>query len=102
MVYYSLVAGTWESTPGKWHACTDRDECRYLIFGHLRPTDADGRTETFKTDDSFPIPNDSGGTREVVETPREHDLSWTTASSTADRHQSGSPSRCSRKAKASV
>lgn len=49
MVYSSLVAGTWESTPGKWHASTDRDECRYLIFGHLRPTDADGRTETFKT-----------------------------------------------------
>ena len=26
-----LVAGTWTSTPGKWHAFTDRDEFCYIL-----------------------------------------------------------------------
>lgn len=68
----NLVAGTWKSTPGKWHAFTDRDEFCYIIEGHVRLTDSKGKTQTFKTGDTFLIPNGFDGTWEVVETTRKH------------------------------
>ena len=68
----TLIAGTWKSTPGKWRAFTDRDEFCYIIEGHVRLTDSDGRAQTFKTGDAFLIPNGFDGTWEVLETTRKH------------------------------
>ena len=38
----SLIAGTWTSTPGKWHAFADRDEFCYILSGHARLIDEAG------------------------------------------------------------
>ena len=67
-----LIAGTWTSTPGRWHAFTDRDEFCYIISGHVRLIDAAGAAQTFKTGDSFLIPNGFRGFWEVVETTTKH------------------------------
>ena len=67
-----LTAGTWTSTPGKWHAFTGRDEFCYLISGHVRMIGEDGSVQTFKTGDSFLIPNGFKGYWEVVETTTKH------------------------------
>ena len=67
-----LVAGVWESTPGKWHAFTGRDEFCYISEGHVRLTDAEGNAKTFKTGDAFLIPNGFTGTWEVLETTKKH------------------------------
>ena len=68
----ALVAGVWESTPGKWHAFTGRDEFCYIIEGQVRLTDAQGNANTFKTGDAFLIPNGFTGTWEVLETTKKH------------------------------
>ena len=67
-----LVAGTWTSTPGKWHAFSDRDEFCYIISGHCRLIHAAGNAQTFKTGDAFLIPNGFRGFWEVVETTTKH------------------------------
>ena len=63
-----LTAGTWTSTPGKWHAFTDRDEFCFIISGHVRLISEDGSVQTFKTGDTFLIPNGFRGFWDVVET----------------------------------
>ena len=68
----NLLAGVWESTPGKWHAFTGRDEFCYIIEGHVRLTDAKGNSQTFRTGDAFLIPNGFDGTWEVLETTKKH------------------------------
>ena len=67
-----LIAGTWTSTPGKWHAFTDRDEFCVIISGHVRLIAADGSAQTFCTGDSFLIPNGFRGFWEVIETTTKH------------------------------
>ena len=67
-----LTAGTWTSTPGKWHAFTGRDEFCYIISGHVRMIGEDGSVQTFKTGDSFLIPDGFKGYWEVVETTTKH------------------------------
>ena len=67
-----LIAGTWTSTPGKWHAFTDRDEFCYIVDGHCRLVDRDGTAKTFKTGDAFLIPNGFRGFWEVIETTTKH------------------------------
>ncbi len=67
-----LMAGTWVSTPGKWHAFTDRDEFCYFISGHARLISEDGSAQTFKTGDAFLIPNGFRGYWEVLETTTKH------------------------------
>jgi uncharacterized protein len=63
-----FTAGTWSSTPGKWHAFTDRDEFCYIVSGHVQLIAEDGCTQTFKTGDAFVIPNGFRGYWVVVET----------------------------------
>ena len=65
-------AGVWTSTPGKWHAFTDRDEYCFIISGHVRLISDDGTVQTFKTGDGFLIPNGFRGYWEVVETTTKH------------------------------
>ncbi len=67
-----LVAGTWTSTPGKWHAFTDRDEFCYLLSGHVRLIAEDGSAQTFRTGDAFLIPDGFRGYWEVLETTTKH------------------------------
>jgi uncharacterized cupin superfamily protein len=37
-----VIAGTWTSTPDKWHALTDRDEVCYIVSDHVRLLAEDG------------------------------------------------------------
>lgn len=67
-----MIAGTWTSTPGKWHAFADRDEFCYIITGHCRLIDQDGVARTFRTGDAFLIPNGFKGFWDVVETTTKH------------------------------
>jgi uncharacterized cupin superfamily protein len=63
-----VIAGTWTSTPGKWHAFTDRDEFCYIVSGHVRLLAQDGSAQTVKTGDAFLIPNGFRGCGEVIAT----------------------------------
>ncbi|GAB5435214.1 cupin domain-containing protein [Falsiruegeria mediterranea] len=67
-----LSAGTWTSTPGKWHAFTDKDEYCYIVSGHCALIHEDGTRQDFKTGDSFVIPDGFRGFWEVVETTTKH------------------------------
>lgn len=67
-----LIAGTWTSTPGKWHAFADRDEFCYILSGHCRLIDENGAARTFRTGDAFLIPNGFRGFWDVVETTTKH------------------------------
>jgi len=67
-----FTAGTWTSTPGKWHAFTERDEFCYIVSGHVRLIAEDGYVQTFKSGDAFLIPNGFRGYWEVVETTTKH------------------------------
>jgi len=68
----AMSAGTWTSTPGKWHAFTDKDEYCYIITGHCALIHEDGTRQDFRTGDSFLIPNGFRGFWEVVETTTKH------------------------------
>lgn len=67
-----VIAGTWTSTPGKWHAFTDRDEFCFITSGHVRLIADDGSAQTFRTGDAFLIPNGFRGFWEVLETTTKH------------------------------
>lgn len=67
-----MVAGTWTSTPGKWHAFTDRDEFCYILSGHVRLVAEDGSAQTFRGGDAFLIPDGFRGYWEVIETTTKH------------------------------
>ena len=67
-----LVSGTWTSTPGKWHAFTDRDEFCYIVSGHCRLIDQDGFAREFRAGDAFLIPNGFRGFWDVIETTTKH------------------------------
>lgn len=67
-----LIAGTWTSTPGKWHAFTDRDEFCCITDGHVELIAEDGSVQTFKTGDAFVIPNGFRGYWHVVVTTTKH------------------------------
>ena len=68
----NLIAGTWTSTPGKWHAFADRDEFCTILSGHCRLISESGEVQTFKTGDTFLIPNGFQGYWEVVEATTKH------------------------------
>lgn len=67
-----MIAGTWTSTPGKWHAFTDRDEFCYILEGHVRLIAEDGSAQTFRGGDAFLIPDGFRGYWEVIETTTKH------------------------------
>lgn len=68
----SLIAGTWTSTPGKWHAFTDRDEFCVLLSGHIELISEAGTVQEFRAGDSFLIPNGFRGFWNVIETTTKH------------------------------
>ncbi|WP_048307869.1 cupin domain-containing protein [Halomonas sp. PR-M31] len=68
----ALIAGTWTSTPGKWHAFTQRDEFCYILSGHCKLIDEDGKVQTFHAGDAFLIPNGFRGYWEIIETTVKH------------------------------
>ena len=68
----ALSAGTWTSTPGKWHAFTDRDEFCMILSGHCRLIDETGHARTFRGGDAFLIPNGFRGYWDVIETTTKH------------------------------
>ena len=67
-----LIAGTWTSTPGKWHAFTNRDEFCVIVSGLVKLIGNDGSFQTFKSGDAFLIPNGFSGFWEVLETTTKH------------------------------
>ena len=67
-----LLAGTWKSTPGKWHAFTNRDEFCYIISGHCQLISSNGEVQEFHTGDAFLIPNGFSGYWNVIETTTKH------------------------------
>ncbi len=67
-----FVAGSWTSTPGRWHAFSDRDEFCYIVSGHVRLIAEDGTVQSFRSGDAFLIPNGFRGDWEVVETTTKH------------------------------
>ena len=68
----ALIAGTWTSTPGKWHAFSERDEFCMILSGHVRLIDEAGNAQTFRAGDAFLIPNGFRGYWEVIETTTKH------------------------------
>ncbi len=68
----TVVAGTWTSTPGRWHAFTDRDEFCMILSGHVRLIDEAGNAKTFRGGDAFMIPNGFRGYWDVIETTTKH------------------------------
>jgi len=67
-----LIAGTWTSTPGKWHAFADRDEFCHIVSGHCRLIDADGNAREYRSGEAFLIPNGFRGYWEILETTTKH------------------------------
>ena len=68
----SLLSGTWTSTPGKWHAFSNRDEFCYIVSGHAELISDGGETQTFRAGDAFLIPNGFSGFWNVIETTTKH------------------------------
>ena len=68
----SLIAGTWTSTPGKWHAFTERDEFCQILSGHVRLISHDGVVQEFRAGDAFLIPYGFRGHWDVIETTTKH------------------------------
>lgn len=69
---HTVLAGTWTSTPGKWHAFTDRDEFCYILSGHVQLISDDGEIQDFRGGDAFLIPNGFSGFWNVIETTTKH------------------------------
>ena len=67
-----LAVGVWTSTPGKWHAFTDKDEYCYIVSGHCALIHEDGTRREFRSGSSFFIPNGFRGYWEVLETTTKH------------------------------
>ena len=67
-----VLAGTWTSTPGKWHAFIDRDEFCYIIQGHCQLIAENGAVQEFRAGDAFLIPNGFRGHWNVIETTTKH------------------------------
>lgn len=65
-----FFSGIWESSPGKWRVAYAENEFCGILSGRIILTNADGRSEEFKTGDAFIIPAGFEGTWETVETVR--------------------------------
>lgn len=67
-----LTAGTWTSTPGRWHAFTGREEFCTLVSGRVRLVPEEGEAQEFGPGESFLIPEGFRGDWEVLETAVKH------------------------------
>lgn len=63
-----LLAGLWESGPGKWIAVSGRREFCYIISGEVIISDVKGGQKRYKAGDSFMLPYGFDGYWEVLET----------------------------------
>lgn len=68
----TFLAGTWTSTPGRWHAFADRDEFCYFLSGHAQLISEDSTVQDFRAGDSFLILNGFVGYWNVLETTTKH------------------------------
>lgn len=68
----ALIAGSWTSTPGKWHAFTDRDEFCHILSGRGALISRDGERMEFGPGSSFLIPDGFRGFWEINETTTKH------------------------------
>ena len=68
----SFLTGVWESTPGSWRALTGKDEFCFIVKGRLRLVSDSGESRTFKTGDSFVIPQGFSGRWEILENTTKH------------------------------
>lgn len=68
----SLLVGVWTSTPGVWHAFTDKNEYCYIVSGHCALVHSDGTRREFKAGASFFIPDGFDGLWEIIETTTKH------------------------------
>ncbi|MGB7287134.1 MAG: cupin domain-containing protein [Salaquimonas sp.] len=67
-----LIAGTWTSTPGKWHAFIDRDEFCSILDGRGELISEAGDIVAFYKGDSFMIPDGFRGFWHIIETTTKH------------------------------
>ncbi|MGR3381483.1 cupin domain-containing protein [Roseovarius indicus] len=68
----ALIAGSWTSTPGRWHAFTDRDEFCHILSGRGALISQDGTRMEFGSGSSFLIPDGFRGFWEITETTTKH------------------------------
>ena len=68
----ALLAGSWTSTAGRWHAFIDRDESCYIVYGHCQLIDEAGNAKTFRSGDAFLISNGFRGYWNIIEETRKH------------------------------
>ena len=66
----SFKTGFWAAQPGKAEITYTIDEFCVLLEGVVRLTDAAGHVETYRSGDTFLIPNGFTGTWETVEPVR--------------------------------
>ena len=66
----NLVAGTWESEPGKLQLDLEITEFCHLLKGHWVLTSESGQVTEIRAGDSWVFPNGWKGTAEVLETVR--------------------------------
>lgn len=67
-----LSAGSWTSTPGKWHAFINRDEFCTILDGKGELISSSGEVVSFKKGDSFLIPDGFRGYWHILETTTKH------------------------------
>ncbi len=63
-----LIAGLWESEPGKWKAVAERQEFCYIISGKVIISDVKGQSRLYSAGESFMLPYGFDGYWEVLET----------------------------------
>lgn len=63
-----LLAGLWESEPGKWKAVSSRREFCYIISGEVIISDTQGGQKRYQAGSSFMLPYGFDGYWEVVKT----------------------------------
>lgn len=72
-----LIAGVWQSSPGKWQAISERSEFCYILEGLVVIADERGGEKRFAAGDAFVIPRGFQGTWEVLEDTRKYYVIFT-------------------------
>jgi len=68
----SVISGTWEATPGTWHATYDAYEFVHLMEGEIVITQDGGKPVTVKPGDGFVVEKGFAGTWKIVKPVRKH------------------------------
>jgi uncharacterized protein len=68
----SVISGTWEATPGTYHATYDAYEFVHLIEGQITITPDGGSSVTMKPGDAFTVEAGFAGTWKIEKAVRKH------------------------------